>query len=69
MTTDVQFSFVVLPEKIKFFKENGYVVIENLVNATELEWYRTVYDKLLRNEVDCSSKRTDLGKYVQIIRC
>jgi phytanoyl-CoA hydroxylase len=58
------YSFVVSPEKIKFFKENGYVVIEDLVSATELQWYRTLYDKLLRNEIDCSSKRSDLGGFI-----
>jgi len=62
--------FPVSEEKIKFFHENGYVVIEDLIDPKELDYYREVYDKFLRGEYDSkySYLRSDLGGHADRVK-
>lgn len=39
------------PDQIRFYHENGYLSIENLMPAEEVVWMREVYDRLFRDRV------------------
>jgi len=45
-----------------FFKENGYVVIENILSAEEVEIYRKLYSEFLSGKIDVGKNRSDLGE-------
>lgn len=44
-----------------FFEEEGYLVIENLLNEAEVTYYSNLYDSFLDNRIDASSYRSDLS--------
>ena len=44
-----------------FYKQNGYLVVENIISADELQAYRKIYDKFLDGTIDSGKNRTDLG--------
>jgi len=48
-------------EKKTFFREHGYVVIEDIISAAELLQYREIYDRFLNGAIDAGSNRSDLG--------
>jgi phytanoyl-CoA hydroxylase len=43
------------------FERDGYLVVEDLLQPDELDWYREVYDRLLSGEIDAGPRRGDLG--------
>jgi phytanoyl-CoA hydroxylase len=47
-----------------FFKENGYLVVENILTSQEISFYRNLYEQFLSNEIDASKYRSDLGAHV-----
>lgn len=47
--------------QIEFFNTNGYVVVENIINPKEVEYYETVYNDFLSNRIDASKYRSDLS--------
>ncbi len=53
---------VVLTEKQRtFFKEEGYLVLESILNKEELKYYSNLYDSFLTNKIDASKYRSDLS--------
>ena len=51
-----------ISEKQKsFFKEEGYLVVENLVDRVEITYYDTLYNSFLDNSIDASRYRSDLS--------
>jgi ectoine hydroxylase-related dioxygenase (phytanoyl-CoA dioxygenase family) len=48
-------------EKIQFYKENGYVVIENLISSEEVDRYREIYENFLSGKINAGSNRSDLS--------
>jgi hypothetical protein len=37
-------------EQVRFYRENGYLSIPNLMPADEVDWMRVVYDRLFREK-------------------
>lgn len=44
-----------------FFEEEGYLVIDNLLNEAEVAYYSNLYDSFLDNRIDASNYRSDLS--------
>ncbi|MCG8306803.1 MAG: phytanoyl-CoA dioxygenase family protein [Cytophagales bacterium] len=44
-----------------FFKDQGYLTIENLIPAAEVEYYSEIYNSFLDNTIDSSGLRSDLS--------
>ncbi|MEO8398701.1 MAG: phytanoyl-CoA dioxygenase family protein [Ignavibacteriaceae bacterium] len=51
-----------------FFKENGYLVVKDILSPEEVNYYSDIYNKFLDNTIDGSKYRSDLsgGKDVSI---
>jgi len=47
--------------QIVFFKTEGYLVLENLINKDEVEYYDQIYLSFLNNTIDASMYRSDLS--------
>ncbi len=43
------------------FATDGFAPLGALLSATEVEAYRTIYDRFLSGEIDAGAKRSDLG--------
>lgn len=48
-------------EQIRSFQEHGYVTIQNIVSASEIERYKTIYEDFLSGSIDTGANRSDLG--------
>ncbi len=48
------------PQK-KFFEQEGYLVIENLLSSKEVAYYSNLYNSFLDNSIDASRYRSDLS--------
>ena len=48
-------------EQIDFFNRNGYLVIDNLISAAEVEVYKKLYDDFLSGRIAVGANRSDLG--------
>ncbi|RTE54072.1 phytanoyl-CoA dioxygenase family protein [Arenibacter aquaticus] len=48
-------------QQITFFEEEGYLVIDNLLNESEVTYYSNLYDSFLDNRIDASKYRSDLS--------
>ena len=46
---------------VAFFKENGYVVVEDIISKKYVEKYRRLYDDFLNGKIDSGKNRSDLG--------
>lgn len=44
-----------------FFKQEGYLVIEDLISIAEVDYYRNLYNSFLDNSIDASRYRSDLS--------
>ncbi len=44
-----------------FFENEGYLVVENLLTQTEIEYYSDLYNSFLDNSIDASRYRSDLS--------
>ncbi|GAB3795459.1 phytanoyl-CoA dioxygenase family protein [Spirosoma humi] len=49
------------PEQVQFFRENGYLIVYNLVSPEEVEQYKAIYDDFLSGRIDAGLNRSDLG--------
>jgi ectoine hydroxylase-related dioxygenase (phytanoyl-CoA dioxygenase family) len=47
--------------QIDFFNQNGYLLVENLLNGEEVEEYRKVYEDFLSNKIETGKYRADLA--------
>lgn len=52
-------------EQVKFFHKSGYLVVENILSSSELDYYRSTYEQFLDNRIDASGFRSDLGGFVE----
>jgi len=53
--------YVPSPEKVAFFKENGFVTLDDVIGAEELARYIAITRDLLSGAIDTKDKRGDLG--------
>lgn len=44
-----------------FFEKEGYLVVENLLNTSEVDYYSSLYNSFLDNSIDASRYRSDLS--------
>ena len=44
-----------------FFKNEGYLIIENLISKEEINYYKKIYDDFLTNTIDALAYRSDLS--------
>lgn len=47
-------------KKIQFFEENGYLVVENLIDAEIIEEYKKIYNDFIEGKIDVGANRRDL---------
>lgn len=52
---------MVSEEQKRFFNEQGYLVVENLLKPEEVDYYSALYDSFLNNTIDVSKYRSDLS--------
>lgn len=52
---------IISEEQKSFFREEGYLVVENLISRQEVQYYSNLYDSFLDNSVDASRFRSDLS--------
>ena len=57
----MQSSFSVTAQQVKSFSDNGYLLIENIINETEVEAYKEIYNKFLDGTINTGKNRADLG--------
>ncbi len=48
-------------QQIQKFNSDGFLVVENIINTEELNYYSNVYDSFLNNTIDASQFRSDLS--------
>ncbi len=48
-------------EQYIFFREQGFLVLENLLVEAEIEYYSTLYNSFLDNSINASKYRSDLS--------
>ncbi|AYN66044.1 phytanoyl-CoA dioxygenase family protein [Euzebyella marina] len=46
---------------IKFFHTEGYLIVENLIPAYDIDYYSALYDAFLENRIDARRYRSDLS--------
>lgn len=52
---------MVSEEQKSFFEQEGYLVVENLISKSEVDYYSTLYNSFLDNSIDASRYRSDLS--------
>ncbi len=52
---------MITSQQIDFFHENGYVIVENLLNQQEVEYFRQVYEDFLHGKIATNGQRSDLS--------
>ncbi len=50
------------------YAEDGFLVVENVVAAAELEEYREIVDRMVEGRIDCGDSRADLGGHRARVR-
>jgi ectoine hydroxylase-related dioxygenase (phytanoyl-CoA dioxygenase family) len=53
--------FEINQDQIEFFNGNGYLVVENIIEPTQVEKYTEMYDRFLSGDIDTGKNRSDLG--------
>lgn len=48
-------------EQKSFFEQEGYLVVENLISSSEVDYYSNLYNSFLDNSIDSSRYRSDLS--------
>jgi len=46
---------------ISFFKNEGYLIVKDLINKGEVMYYNTIYNAFLNNTIDAANFRSDLS--------
>jgi phytanoyl-CoA hydroxylase len=54
-------TFKITAQQIDFFNQQGYLVIEDIINADETNAYKKIYDQFLDGTIDTGKNRSDLG--------
>jgi ectoine hydroxylase-related dioxygenase (phytanoyl-CoA dioxygenase family) len=47
-------------KEIQFFEENGYLVVENLIDGETIEEYKQIYNDFIDGKIDVGDNRRDL---------
>jgi hypothetical protein len=50
------------------YADNGFLVVENVVAAAELEVYRDLVERMVEGRIDCGESRADLGGHRARVR-
>jgi hypothetical protein len=53
--------YTVPPEKVQFYHEHGWVVLENVVPPSELDRILSILRSMINGEIDTKKNRADLG--------
>ena len=56
-----QTDYKVSARQIKFFNENGYLLIEDIITPDEVQIYSDIYDSFLNGSISTGKNRGDLG--------
>jgi len=59
------FEYVVPEDKRHFFRENGFVVLENVISVPELKRYVQIVKDMLSGKISTQDKRGDLGGHTE----
>ena len=51
-----------------FYEQNGYLIVESLVNPDQLRQYRDVVDRMIEGRIECGDSRADLGGHLARVR-
>ena len=54
--------FKVSTEQVKFFDEQGYLLVEDIITPEEVLHYSEIYDQFLDGTIDAGKNRGDLGE-------
>ena len=57
----LQSNYKISAHQIKFFNENGYLLIEDIITPQEVHIYSDIYDSFLDGGIDTGKNRGDLG--------
>jgi ectoine hydroxylase-related dioxygenase (phytanoyl-CoA dioxygenase family) len=57
----MQTQFHATPDQVKFFEENGYLVLKDILSKEEVKQYDVIYNKFLDGTIDTGKNRGDLG--------
>jgi len=60
--------YVVPPEKVAFYREHGWVVLEDVVSAAEIQRIKGVADDILLGRLDAGKLRADLGGFLDQVK-
>jgi ectoine hydroxylase-related dioxygenase (phytanoyl-CoA dioxygenase family) len=52
--------FQITPSQIRFFEQNGYLVIRDLIDAESIADYQKIYDDFISGKIDVGANRRDL---------
>ena len=52
---------MITPQHIDFFNENGFVIVENLLKPTEVDYFREIYEDFLSGKIATGGHRSDLS--------
>jgi len=54
-------TFTLDANALQFFKENGYLVIQDIISQEDVERYRLIYNDFLSGKINTGKNRADLG--------
>jgi phytanoyl-CoA hydroxylase len=57
----MQSLFHITPQQVELFNKNGFLVVENIINETEVKKYREIYNRFLDGSINTGKNRSDLG--------
>ncbi|MES2375014.1 MAG: phytanoyl-CoA dioxygenase family protein [Bacteroidota bacterium] len=57
----MQSSFHITPQQVELFNKNGFLVVENIINETEVKKYSEIYNQFLDGTINTGKNRSDLG--------
>ena len=60
--------YVVPPEKVAFYREHGWVVLEDVVSAAEIQRIKGVADDILLGRLGAGKLRADLGGFLDQVK-
>jgi phytanoyl-CoA hydroxylase len=49
------------PKQVRFFEENGYLLLEDILSKKEIDQYAEIYNRFLDGTIDTGKNRGDLG--------
>ena len=65
---DLSSTYVVPPEKVQFYRQHGWVVLEDVVPPSEVARIRGVADAMLQGEIPTRRNLADLGGFLDRVR-